>query len=779
MIMRWIFAVVFWVAWFGSVFGQLPVTLVPVRVTNVAELVALKPPASKTVQTLGYWEQGDGGHGLYRWTNALPSGVVTNRGTWFAGVGGFWGLVNDGTVNVRQFGAKGDGVEDDADAIQSTVSSSIVEGYNVRFTSGNYLLLSSVVFLSPTRVRFDDSAVITLASSGFDYAGLAPKPGQVKPAIFSILSSDVVIEGFRMNGGTNQIASIKAGEDDYVSGSFYTNVVINGGVIVSSGAIASSSDTVTLARIVGGSIQNIRFESCRGKQAALIGCISSVIEGNTVIDADQGLYVGQTAPFGDNSIGCSVTGNLVENAHLVGMKLSRDSQRTTVARNTFMQNTRFPSTRVFDSSSGTDSVIRENLFYVNGVETGGREIMRIHGNSAASAASVRVLVENNSFVSTNSNPESFVYVRASPNLPVLFPVIRNNSMVNKGPTNLPIGILCLNANSDEVIVSPEVSGNYFEGFDLAITMQQTGSGSNVYNPLIFGNSFEKCLQTRFLEAENRIEMRIGDNEMNDSSGNVVNVAGPDAVGTNKAGALIRISSGRSTGSASFGNIEIMAGGSGISGTNINTAQRVATFHSGGLTIGDINPSASFALQIIGNSSRFADLTTDLTTKQYRFGLWPYNLTHQTPSMLYGVASETATSVNLGGGTSAMAAVTAGNLYAAAGNNTVTGTLIARWNTGGFEVLSGSLKANGSGLTVGSSGVLVARIRHGVATLVGGTVTVSDANVTANTRIMLTSQSDGGTPGWVRVSARTPSTSFTITSSSGTDTSTIAWVMFEP
>jgi hypothetical protein len=82
-------------------------------------------------------------------------------------------------------------------------------------------------------------------------------------------------------------------------------------------------------------------------------------------------------------------------------------------------------------------------------------------------------------------------------------------------------------------------------------------------------------------------------------------------------------------------------------------------------------------------------------------------------------------------------------------------------------------------TIGASGTALRRIKHGVVTLVGGTATVSDVNVTADTRIMLTSQSDGGTPGWVRVSARTPTTSFTITSSSGTDTSTIGWVMFEP
>lgn len=68
---------------------------------------------------------------------------------------------------------------------------------------------------------------------------------------------------------------------------------------------------------------------------------------------------------------------------------------------------------------------------------------------------------------------------------------------------------------------------------------------------------------------------------------------------------------------------------------------------------------------------------------------------------------------------------------------------------------------------------------GTATLVAGTVTVSNVKVTANSRIFLTSQVDGGTPGFLRVSGRSAGVSFTITSSSGTDTSTVAWLIIEP
>jgi hypothetical protein len=70
-------------------------------------------------------------------------------------------------------------------------------------------------------------------------------------------------------------------------------------------------------------------------------------------------------------------------------------------------------------------------------------------------------------------------------------------------------------------------------------------------------------------------------------------------------------------------------------------------------------------------------------------------------------------------------------------------------------------------------------RSGTAVLVAGTVTVNDASITADSRIFLTANTPGGTPGWLHVSARSDGVSFTITSSSATDTSTVAYFILEP
>lgn len=87
-------------------------------------------------------------------------------------------------------------------------------------------------------------------------------------------------------------------------------------------------------------------------------------------------------------------------------------------------------------------------------------------------------------------------------------------------------------------------------------------------------------------------------------------------------------------------------------------------------------------------------------------------------------------------------------------------------------VTGNLVAN-NGVYVASAGGYV-----GTSVLVGGTVTVANTNVTANSVILLTSQVDGGTTGSLRISARNAGVNFTITSSSGADTSTIGWLIIE-
>lgn len=99
----------------------------------------------------------------------------------------------------------------------------------------------------------------------------------------------------------------------------------------------------------------------------------------------------------------------------------------------------------------------------------------------------------------------------------------------------------------------------------------------------------------------------------------------------------------------------------------------------------------------------------------------------------------------------------------------------------LEMLYGAHNDHDSGLKGWTSLSLLdgTNKRMGQAVLVAGTVVVSNTSVTANTRIFLSHANTGGTLGHLYISARTASTSFTITSSSNLDTSTVNWLLIEP
>lgn len=117
-------------------------------------------------------------------------------------------------------------------------------------------------------------------------------------------------------------------------------------------------------------------------------------------------------------------------------------------------------------------------------------------------------------------------------------------------------------------------------------------------------------------------------------------------------------------------------------------------------------------------------------------------------------------------------------YATSGNVS-QGNLILKINTPSGSGNSGNIileTRNSTGTIKLNDG---SNEQMGVATLVGGTVTVNNTKITANTRIFLTTQTLGGTIGVQYISARSAGTSFTITSTSGADTSTVAWLLIEP
>lgn len=103
--------------------------------------------------------------------------------------------------------------------------------------------------------------------------------------------------------------------------------------------------------------------------------------------------------------------------------------------------------------------------------------------------------------------------------------------------------------------------------------------------------------------------------------------------------------------------------------------------------------------------------------------------------------------------------------------------LARSAAGILSVTAGSFSVTtaGQGLRVKEG----SNAKQGTAALAAGTVTVANTSVTAGSRIFVGTATPGGTVGAPFVSSVTAGTGFTIKSTSSTDTSVVAYQIFEP
>ena len=128
---------------------------VPMEVENVAALKLLPAgsmPEGWIVRTLGYYTDGDGGEGVYRYDSA--SAATANDGTVIDPTnlpGRFILIVAHSAINARQFGVKGDGVTDDTTQMQAAVDAAAAVPYSLVVPAGTYIC-SALLPRTNTRV---------------------------------------------------------------------------------------------------------------------------------------------------------------------------------------------------------------------------------------------------------------------------------------------------------------------------------------------------------------------------------------------------------------------------------------------------------------------------------------------------------------------------------------------------------------------------------------------------------------------------------------------------
>jgi hypothetical protein len=196
----------------------------------------------------------------------------------------------------------------------------------------------------------------------------------------------------------------------------------------------------------------------------------------------------------------------------------------------------------------------------------------------------------------------------------------------------------------------------------------------------------------------------------------------------------------------------------------------------------INPSSvatglqvGTPLKLIANTSSF-EIIVDLAGPTDKvFAVIPGNTkknTYAAGDVVDGFASGNTLLLEATAAINAGSYLAIGNTSAAGGGPGVTATAVPGTQYGAYAL--NSVAAGATAILVRIENGLVPTVTAysaGTVVLVAGTKVVAALTVTANSIIQLTLKTVGGTPGAAYVSAITPGTGFTVTSTSGTDTST--------
>lgn len=110
-------------------------------------------------RTLGYYNRNDGGGAYYKISSTQPSGYYETLGNML-----YAELITEDAMDVRQFGAKGDGATDDRPRIVSAINNA----NELYFSPGTYLINSAIFIPSDKKITGHGDDSVILAGSTFN-----------------------------------------------------------------------------------------------------------------------------------------------------------------------------------------------------------------------------------------------------------------------------------------------------------------------------------------------------------------------------------------------------------------------------------------------------------------------------------------------------------------------------------------------------------------------------------------------------------------------------------
>lgn len=361
-------------AWVDTVLG-LPL-LEPPAIRTKGDLATKTPRQLKATVIIakGCTVPGDGGGGVFHWVESGidDGGTVIVPGASIGASGGCWKRIGCGPLNVKWFGARGDGNTDDQPAIQAAIRAAWAAGGEVFFGPGEY------VCYSPLALPIDSNSSLALIGSGVRNAGHLTEPygtrlrfaGREVRDFISAISTTFKIPNYRFENlsiiGPGATGSTTSGSGIRISGDAVPRIVMS---------------NVTVDNFPGGNgiwLDNCEYSTL--KDVFVSHCqtglrLTTAFNANTLINVGAGLC-SEYGIYAANSTSVALIGCTVQSNARTGFK-GVDLIDWVISATHFENNnySATPDVHAVDIESASSSAVQhvkfDNCTFFTG--TGGRE----------------------------------------------------------------------------------------------------------------------------------------------------------------------------------------------------------------------------------------------------------------------------------------------------------------------------------------------------------------------------------------------------------------------
>lgn len=314
----------------GAIAGQAAAEAVVAdklqKVGLLSGLAAL-PSSNAAVFVLGRAASNDGYAGVFEWIGAdVTADVATDprRAVWVApasapsGASGAWRRVLEGAVRLEWFGAAGNGVADDTQAVQTWIDVAIRLGLRADGIGGTYLVGAiSKNIVAPLEINLPSGCIIKGASGSSDpvisFDGGVARPsvrisggGEINSALRTYVPATAsgtglvlkrIGNGYRVDGltfradrasgkGDSGIAAQECGPGVISRCRFIGHPDI--GIYLTGGGSVSSSDDYGDTKVVAN-----YFEDCAIGATARRQINRTIFEGNTFVNCGSGMQTAE------------------------------------------------------------------------------------------------------------------------------------------------------------------------------------------------------------------------------------------------------------------------------------------------------------------------------------------------------------------------------------------------------------------------------------------------------------------------------------------------------